>query len=94
MCEKIRFSDEDDLYILGDFIDRGDTPIPLLLDCMAEALHALWSIPVADCPFERTVADNLAHAEAARAVLDSVDAALLPEAVAAEYAALYAELGA
>ena len=37
----------------------------LLLDCMAEALHALWSIPVDDCPFERTVADNLSHAEAA-----------------------------
>ena len=37
----------------------------LLLDCMAEALHILWSIPVADCPFERTVADNLSHAEAA-----------------------------
>ncbi len=34
MCEKIHFSDADDLYILGDFIDRGDTPIPLLLDCM------------------------------------------------------------
>ena len=37
----------------------------LLLDCMAEALHTLWAIPVEDCPFERTVADNLAHAEAA-----------------------------
>jgi len=37
----------------------------LLLDCMAEALHTLWSIPVTDCPFERTVADNLSHAEAA-----------------------------
>lgn len=36
----------------------------LLLDCMAEALHILWSIPVGDCPFERTVADNLSHAEA------------------------------
>lgn len=34
MCEKIGFSEEDDLYILGDFIDRGETPIPLLLDCM------------------------------------------------------------
>ena len=34
----------------------------LLLDCMAEALHVLWSIPVADCPFERTVADKLSHA--------------------------------
>jgi aminoglycoside phosphotransferase len=37
----------------------------LLLDCMAEALHTLWAIPVGDCPFERTVADNLSHAEAA-----------------------------
>lgn len=36
----------------------------LLLDCMAEALHALWSVPVEGCPFERTVADNLSHAEA------------------------------
>ncbi len=37
----------------------------LLLDCMAEALHTLWAIPAGDCPFERTVADNLSHAEAA-----------------------------
>ena len=37
----------------------------LLLDCMAEALHILWSIPAAECPFGRTVADNLSHAEAA-----------------------------
>lgn len=36
----------------------------LLLDCMASALHTLWAIPVEDCPFERTVADNLASAEA------------------------------
>ena len=35
----------------------------LLLDCMAEALHTLWAIPAGDCPFERTVADNLSHAE-------------------------------
>ena len=37
----------------------------LLLDYMAEALHILWSIPVSDCPFERTVAENLSHAEKA-----------------------------
>jgi len=37
----------------------------LLLDCMAEALHTLWAIPVETCPFERTVADILSHAEAA-----------------------------
>ena len=34
MCQKINFSEHDDLYILGDCVDRGDTPIPLLLDCM------------------------------------------------------------
>lgn len=34
MCQKIHFTESDDLYILGDFVDRGDTPIPLLLDCM------------------------------------------------------------
>ena len=35
----------------------------LLLDCMAEALHMLWSVPIQDCPFERSVEDNLARAE-------------------------------
>ena len=37
----------------------------LLLDCMAEALHMLWSVPVGDCPFRRGTEDNLAHAEKA-----------------------------
>jgi len=37
----------------------------LLLDCMAEALHTLWAMDVAECPFERTVADDLSRAEAA-----------------------------
>lgn len=44
--------------------DVMNNPV-LLLDCMAEALHMLWAIPVADCPFKRDVADNLDHAEAA-----------------------------
>lgn len=44
--------------------DVMNNPV-LLLDCMAEALHTLWAIPVDGCPFERTVADNLSHAEAA-----------------------------
>ena len=35
----------------------------LLLDCMAEALHLLWNVPVQECPFERSVEGNLAHAE-------------------------------
>ena len=44
--------------------DVMNNPV-LLLDCMAEALHILWAIPAVSCPFERTVADNLSHAEAA-----------------------------
>lgn len=34
MCEQIDFKDSDDLFLLGDFVDRGAQPIPLLLDCM------------------------------------------------------------
>ena len=34
MLDLIQLTDEDDLYILGDFVDRGPEPIPLLLDCM------------------------------------------------------------
>ena len=34
MLELIRFSDEDELYILGDMIDRGPDGIPILLDMM------------------------------------------------------------
>ena len=40
----------------------------LLMDCMAEALHMLWSVPAEDCPFVRPVKDNLDHAE--KAILD------------------------
>ena len=32
MLEKIGFSEEDELYILGDVIDRGEEPIKVLLD--------------------------------------------------------------
>ena len=32
MLEKIRFSDEDALYILGDVVDRGPEPVKLLQD--------------------------------------------------------------
>ena len=37
----------------------------LLMDCMAEALRLLWSIPVADCPFGNAPGNRLADAEAA-----------------------------
>lgn len=31
----IDFKDEDQLYVLGDMVDRGDEPIPLLMDMMS-----------------------------------------------------------
>ncbi len=34
MLEKIHFSDEDTLYILGDIVDRGPEPIEILFDVM------------------------------------------------------------
>ena len=35
MLEKIRFSEEDMLYVLGDILDRGPHPVRTLLDLMA-----------------------------------------------------------
>ena len=40
----------------------------LLLDCMAEALHLLWSVPLQGVPFERSLTTELEHAE--RAIRD------------------------
>ena len=34
LLRKIKFSDEDHLYILGDVLDRGEDPIGVLLDVM------------------------------------------------------------
>ena len=34
MLEKIRFSEEDMLYIIGDILDRGPNPIKIVLDLM------------------------------------------------------------
>ena len=34
MLELIKFSDEDELFILGDTVDRGERPIDILLDMM------------------------------------------------------------
>lgn len=34
MLEKIDFSNEDELYILGDILDRGPNPIKIMLDLM------------------------------------------------------------
>jgi len=35
MLEKISFSDEDGLYVIGDTIDRGPDGIPILMDVMS-----------------------------------------------------------
>lgn len=35
MLEKINFSDNDVLYVLGDIVDRGERPIDILLDMMS-----------------------------------------------------------
>lgn len=35
LLSKLNFSDEDDLYILGDTMDRGPEPIKVILDLMA-----------------------------------------------------------
>lgn len=34
LLEEINLSDEDDLYVLGDAVDRGPEPINVLLDLM------------------------------------------------------------
>ncbi|MBQ4346424.1 MAG: metallophosphoesterase [Oscillospiraceae bacterium] len=34
MCETIRLEEKDDLFLLGDLVDRGPEPMPLLLECM------------------------------------------------------------
>lgn len=34
MMEKIRFSEDDELYVLGDVVDRGGQPIKILFDMM------------------------------------------------------------
>ena len=35
MLEKIKFSSEDTMYIIGDILDRGEHPIKVLLDVMS-----------------------------------------------------------
>ena len=37
MLERINFNDTDNLYILGDVIDRGNRPIDILMDMMGRA---------------------------------------------------------
>lgn len=35
MLQLIKFSDEDELFVLGDVLDRGPEPIKLIMDMMS-----------------------------------------------------------
>lgn len=37
MLEKIDFGEEDELYVIGDVVDRGEQPMEILLDMMSRA---------------------------------------------------------
>ena len=39
--EVVNFNDNDELYILGDIVDRGDEPIKLLQDLINKNLHVM-----------------------------------------------------
>lgn len=37
MLEKVDFGAEDELYVIGDVVDRGEQPMEILLDMMKRA---------------------------------------------------------
>ena len=44
LLEKVNFSQEDQLYILGDIIDRGKDSVKLLKWAMAQKMFSLFSV--------------------------------------------------
>ena len=69
MLETIQLCDEDTLYILGDVVDRGPEPIPILLDMMKrpnvrpilgnhEYMAVVCLRPLAREITEETISDN------------------------------------
>ena len=59
MLELIKFSDNDELYVLGDVIDRGDKSVEILLDMMKRpnvnpiiGNHELMALTVLDVMFK------------------------------------------
>ena len=75
------------LYQDGDYAAAREAFAAIEGEQAAEAMKNVSALKLASQALQS------GDAEAARAVLDSVDAALLPEDAAAEYAALCAELG-
>ena len=58
MLELIEFSDDDELYVLGDVVDRGEKPVEVLLDMMKRpnvyliiGNHELMALDVLDMMF-------------------------------------------
>ena len=76
------------LYQDGDYAAAREAFAAIEGEAAAEAMKNVSAVKLA------VQALQSGDAEAARAVLDSVDASLLPEDAAAEYTALLAELGA
>ena len=63
MLKLIDFSAKDDLFVLGDVVDRGEAPIPLLLDIMSRKnIHLI-----------KGNHDNLAEKLLRRIYIDEVD---------------------
>lgn len=64
MLDLIGFSDEDELYVLGDVVDRGEKPVEVLLDMMKRSNvypiignHELMALNVLDIMFNGERAD-------------------------------------
>ena len=63
MLELIGFSDEDDMYIIGDVVERGEQPAEILLDMMKRpnvfpiiGNHEAMALNVLDVMFRTPVA--------------------------------------
>ncbi len=81
MLEKISFSDEDTLYILGDIVDRGEEPVKLLKDISARknVIPVMGNHDYLACDILKQLIDEITHGTVALApelmsqVLDWMD---------------------
>lgn len=67
MLDKIHFSDDDTLYVLGDVVDRGKRPVDILLDMMSRSNvfpvagnHELMALVLLDALSVEITEDNYA----------------------------------
>lgn len=66
MLKKIGFSDEDDLFVIGDIVDRGPEPVKVLLDMMSRpnvyglmGNHDLFALDIMSRLTEVATEDNI-----------------------------------